>query len=34
MTAHKRPRMNLPPMAYTNMAEPVEKRLVVVFGDK
>ena len=34
MTAHKRPRMNRPPMACTNMAEPVEKRLVVVLGDK
>ena len=34
MIAHERPRMNLPPMAQTNLAEPVEKRLMVVLGDK
>ena len=34
MIAHERPRMNLPPMAKTNLAEPAEKRLMVVLGDK
>ena len=32
--AHERPRMDLPPMARINLAEPVENLLMVVLGDK